>query len=80
MDNLQIIGRWMVAGGVLLVVIGGLIWALGRFTGLGQLGQIPGTVRIEGAGMTCIIPILGSIVLSLVLTLLLNVIIRFFNR
>jgi hypothetical protein len=67
----------MVAGGILLAVIGGLVWALGRFTGLGRM---PGTLRIEGPGLTCIVPILGSIVLSLVLTLLLNLIVRFFNR
>ncbi len=77
MDNLQLIGRWMVLGGVLLALAGGIIWIIGRFTGLGRL---PGTLRIDIPGGTCIFPILASVVLSLVLTLILNLIVRFFNR
>jgi hypothetical protein len=64
-------------GGLVLAAIGGIVWALGRFTGLSRL---PGTLRIEGAGFTCIIPILASIVLSIVLTLALNLMARFLNR
>jgi hypothetical protein len=61
----------------LLAVAGGIVWALGRFTGLNHL---PGTIKIEGAGFTCFIPILGSILLSLVLTIGLSLLARFLNR
>jgi hypothetical protein len=77
MGNFEIMGRWLVAGGILIVAIGGIIWALGRFGGLNRL---PGTLRIEGAGFTCLIPILASIVLSLVLTVALNLLARFLNH
>lgn len=77
MDNLELLGRWVLIAGVILVIVGGLIWLLGRFTGLSNL---PGTLRIQGSGFTCIIPILGSIVLSIVLTIVLNVLARLINR
>jgi hypothetical protein len=77
MGNLEMLGRWLMVGGVVLAVIGGIVWALGRFTGLTRL---PGTIRIEGSGFTCVIPILASIVLSVVLTLALNLLARFLNR
>jgi phosphotransferase system glucose/maltose/N-acetylglucosamine-specific IIC component len=77
MGNFEMIGRWLVAGGILIAVLGGILWALGRFAGLNRL---PGTLRIEGSGFTCVIPILASIVLSLVLTVVLNLLARFLNR
>ena len=77
MGNLEQVGRFLILGGVILALIGGLIWALGKFAGISQLA---GTLRISGSGFTCLVPILGSILLSLVLTILLNVLARFLNR
>ncbi len=76
MNELETFGRWIVIGGVILLVVGGLIWAIGRFSGLSNL---PGTIRIQGSGFTCLIPILGSIILSVVLTLILNIVARLFK-
>ena len=77
MGNLEMLGRWLVVGGVILALLGGLIWALGHFTGL---SRFPGTIRIQGSGFTCLIPILASIVLSIFLTVMLNLLARFLNR
>jgi Protein of unknown function (DUF2905) len=77
MGGLENIGRWIIATGVILVVVGGIVWLLGRYTGLSQL---PGTLRIQGSGFTCMVPILGMIVVSVVLTILLNVLARIINR
>ncbi len=77
MGNFEMVGRLLIIGGVILVLIGGVIWALGKFTGISQL---PGTIRIQGSGFTCLIPILGSILLSIVLTVVLNLLARFLNR
>ncbi len=77
MDNLQVIGRWLIVAGVALAVVGGILWLVGRIPGLNRL---PGTIRIEGSGFTCIIPLLGSILLSIVLTLVLNLLIQIFRR
>ncbi len=68
--NLEIAGRWLLIVGLGLALLGGLVWLLGRvWPGLANL---PGTIRFQAAGITCIIPLLASIVLSVVLTVLLN--------
>lgn len=77
MENLAVIGRWLVIAGVVLAILGGILWLLSRVPGVSSL---PGTIRIEGTGFTCLIPLLASIVLSLVLTLVLNLVIRLFNK
>lgn len=73
MDNFAALGRWLVIGGVALAIVGGLIWLAGRFF---NGSQLPGTIRIESGGLTCVFPLLASIVLSIVLTIVLNVIAR----
>jgi hypothetical protein len=73
MNNLELVGRWLVIAGISIVVVGGLVWLAAR---VGGLSRLPGTLRIEGAGFTCLVPILGSILLSIVLTVVLNVILR----
>lgn len=77
MGDLQTIGRWLVIAGVALAVVGALVWLLGRFT---NLQELPGTIKIEIPGLTCIIPLLGSIVLSILLTIVINLILRGSNR
>ena len=77
MDNFSTIGRWIVIAGVVLLVVGGILWLLGRVPGLNKL---PGTLRIETSGITCIFPILASIVISILLTVILNIVLRLFNR
>jgi hypothetical protein len=64
----------------LLIVMGlgialvGVLW-LGwtRFSGG---AEFPGTFVFQSGGMTCVIPILGSILLSIILTVVLNIIFR----
>lgn len=77
MEDLQTIGRWLVIGGISLAVVGGLIWLLGKYF---DLQNIPGTIKIQASGLTCVFPVLASIVLSVILTILINVIIRGLNR
>ncbi len=77
MGNLQNLGRWLVVLGIIVVVVGGVIWIAGRFLGNREL---PGTLRIDFAGGSCVIPILASIVLSLVLTVVLNLVVKLLNK
>ncbi len=72
------LGKGLVIVGLLLVVLGGLVWLLGR-TGL-PLGRLPGDIRIEGEKLSCYVPIVTMIVLSVVLTIVLNIIVRLLNR
>jgi len=77
MDNLVVLGRWLVIVGLSIASLGGLLWLLGRVPGL---SQFPGTLRLEWPGVTCIFPLLGSIILSILLTLALNLLARLLNR
>jgi hypothetical protein len=62
----------MIAGGVLFVA--GLLFAgAGRF---GWLGSLPGDIRIEREDFTLYAPLGTMVVISLILTLVLNIIIR----
>ena len=76
--DLSSLGKIIVALGVTLVVLGGLVWGLGR-TGL-PLGSLPGDIRIEGEKISCYAPIVTMILLSVILTVVLNIVIRLLNR
>ncbi|HID88370.1 MAG TPA: DUF2905 domain-containing protein [Anaerolineales bacterium] len=77
MEGFEWVGKMLILGGVMMIVVGGLIWLLARFPGL---SEFPGTIRIERPGFTCIVPVLGSILLSILLTVVLNIIARLLNK
>ena len=66
-------GPLLVVGGIVLVLIGLAVWA-GAFS---WFGRLPGDIRIERGGTRVYVPLVSMILLSLALTLLLNVINRF---
>ena len=66
------LGRVLLVVGVVLVVVGGLA-ALGVRL---PFGRLPGDIAIEGERGGVYIPIVTMIVVSLVLTLLLNLFLR----
>ncbi|MGD8966201.1 MAG: DUF2905 domain-containing protein [Anaerolineae bacterium] len=77
MNGLEPMARLLVAMGLTLVLLGGLAWLLSK---TGFLGQLPGDIRIERNGSTCLIPLASSIILSILLTIVLNIIVRLINR
>jgi hypothetical protein len=70
--------RILMLVGLLTFVIGGLFYLLPRL-GL-PLGKLPGDIRIERGSLTCLVPIATSILFSVLLTIGLNLLIRFLNR
>jgi len=62
-------GRILVALGVALVVIGGIVMLLGR-TGA-PLGRLPGDFLYRGKNTTFYFPLASSIVISIVLSIVL---------
>jgi hypothetical protein len=70
--------RILVILGVILIVIGGMVYLAGRFNL--PLGRLPGDIRIERNNITCFFPIVTTILLSIVLTLVLNIIVRLLNK
>jgi hypothetical protein len=71
------IARILVIVGVLFVVAGGLVFLAARL-GL-PLGRLPGDIRIQTDNLTCLFPLATMIILSIVLTVVVNVVIRFFR-
>jgi uncharacterized membrane protein YidH (DUF202 family) len=68
------LGLLLVGLGVLVIVAGLLVW-----TGaLSWVGRLPGDVRIEKENVRFYFPITSMILISLVLTLILNLLRRFF--
>ena len=78
MNDLTALARWLVVFGLVLAGLGALIWLLGR-TGL-PIGRLPGDLRIETGSITCLVPLATSIVISVILTIALNLIARLLGR
>ncbi|MFP4028049.1 MAG: DUF2905 domain-containing protein [Candidatus Brocadiia bacterium] len=70
--------------GKLLLIAGGVLMLLGVVFLLGPkipfIGRLPGDIRIKGDGWSFYFPIITCIVLSVILTLLLNVVIRLVGK
>lgn len=69
-------GRGLVYLGLGLVVVGGLIVLLGQVV---DLGNLPGDFVYEGTNVKIYVPLGTMVVLSLVLTLLLNFALKLFQ-
>jgi hypothetical protein len=70
------LGRGLIYVGVGVVGVGALILLLGRVV---DLGNLPGDLVFEGEHVRLYVPLGTMIVLSLLLTLLLNVVLRLFR-
>jgi hypothetical protein len=72
------IGRFIMFAGLALFLIGGAVFLAAKF-GF-PLGRLPGDIRIEGENGSFYFPLATSILVSIVLTVLLNLIGRFFKK
>lgn len=72
------LGRVMLFVGLGIAVLGGIILVAARF--FPWLGNLPGDIRIEGENGRVFIPITTMILISIVGTIVLNLLIRFFRR
>lgn len=72
------IARSLIIFGVILIVVGGVIYLISRI-GV-PLGRLPGDIRFQGENLTCVVPLASSILLSIVLTVLLNLAIRLLRK
>jgi len=73
MEPWQGLGRMLLLFGVFLVVMGGLMLLAGKIPGIGRL---PGDIVIRKGNFTFYFPLVTSIILSVILTLLLNLFFR----
>jgi hypothetical protein len=66
-------GKTLMLIGVILLVVGAALHFGGKFTGLGRL---PGDIHIERENFSFYFPIVTSILLSVILTVVLNIFTR----
>ena len=68
------LGLWIAAAGVVLVAGGLLLWS----GALSWFGRLPGDIRIERETVRIYLPLASMVLVSLILTLLVNLIRRLF--
>ncbi len=65
-------------GGIILILAGGGVYLAAKF-GL-PLGHLSGDIHIENGNFTFYFPLASSILISVVLTIVLNVILRLWRK
>ena len=71
------LGKLIVGFGIILVVIGLLLWfAADKFS---WFGNLPGDFKVERPGFTFYAPLTSMIILSIALSIILTLIARFFR-
>lgn len=76
--NMESIARYLMIGGLVLFLVGGGVYLAAKF-GL-PLGRLPGDIRIEGENGSFYFPLTTLILVSVVLTIVLNLISRFLQK
>jgi hypothetical protein len=67
-------GLLVIVGGIFIIIVGLLIYS----GGLSWFGRLPGDIRYESGNVRVYVPIVSMLLVSLVLTLLFNLLRRFF--
>jgi hypothetical protein len=76
MSDLSGVGRFLLISGLLLSAVGALLVLAPRVPGLDRLGQLPGDLVVQRGPVTIFIPIISSLVISVLLTIALNLFMR----
>jgi hypothetical protein len=76
--DLSTLGKWLILFGLCVAAIGILVWLAGK-SGL-PFGSLPGDIRVERPGFSFNFPLMTGIVVSIILTLILNIVLWFFRR
>jgi len=79
MQGFETMGKMLILMGLFILLVG-LILTFAPRLRIPFLGRLPGDIRIEREGFGCYFPIVTCILLSILLTLLLNVIARLLSK
>ena len=75
---METFARYLMLAGIGLFLIGGGMFLAAKF-GI-PLGRLPGDIRVEGQNGSFYFPVTSSIFVSVILTILLNIVSRFLNK
>jgi len=70
------IGPFVVVAGILVVLLGILVWA----GGLSWFGRLPGDIRVERGNVRIYIPLVSMLLVSVTATLVLSIVRYLFRR
>ncbi len=74
MENL---GKLLLVTGLVLTSLGILVLVLSRVS---NMVKLPGDIQIQTEGFSCFLPLATSLLLSIIATIVLNLILRIINR
>ena len=72
------LGKWLIFFGLGVAAIGALVWLAGK-SGL-PFGSLPGDIRVERPGFSFSFPLMTGVVISIILTVILNIVLWFFRK
>ena len=75
---METLARYLMLAGIALFLIGGGLYLAAKF-GI-PLGRLPGDIRVEGENGSFYFPITSSILVSVILSILFNLISKFWNK
>ena len=70
------IGPFVVVAGILIVLLGILVWT----GGLSWFGRLPGDIRIERGNVRIYVPVVSMLLVSVAATLVLSIVRYLFRR
>ena len=70
-------GRWFIITGIVLIIIGFILYLAPNI--FSWFGKLPGDIRIEKENSKVFIPVTSMIIISIALTILINLF-RFFQK
>lgn len=76
--ELSLIARIVALFGLVLLLLAGVLYILDRLDL--PLGHLPGDIRIERENFSCSLPIISSLVISVVLTLIINLALYLYKK
>jgi hypothetical protein len=77
MTDFGTVGKILIVAGAGLALLGALLWLL---SGAGAFGRLPGDIRFERPGLTIMFPLASMCLFSIVLTVVVNVILRILKK
>ncbi len=67
------LAKLLIALGVIIILVGGALLLFGRVP---FLGRLPGDFTFSSGGLTCFFPLATMLILSILLTILLNIVVH----
>ncbi len=78
--DLSSIGKILVLGGIIIAIFGVLLLVISHTVNIPFLGRLPGDIVIRRGGSIIFFPIVTCIVLSVVLTIVVNLVLWLLRR